>query len=434
VAADAHEVGVLRSAVDWAAMHAVESLTDAAQHVERGRLSGVLLAGEGAPWVAEDCVDEFGAALGMSPAAGRGLVGDAMELRYRLPNLWREVMAGRVTVWRARRVAGMSHGLTREAARFVDEQVHAFAHRVGVAQLDRLVEVARARLMPEVVAAEADRAADGRRVRVFADQVSFAGTVEVAAELDLADALDFDKAISVTAAQLGLLGSGDSLDVRRAVAVGELARRQLTLDFTGAAEGDVITTQPSRAKHARQVVLYVHLAEDALKTRGGVARVENTRSPIGVEQVRAWCGASHTQVVVKPVIDLAEHVRVDHYEIPARVMEQVALRDGSCVFPWCTRPARSCRVEEHGCDGDHVVPHGRGGPTCGCNLAPLCRRHHRLKTHGAWRYLVLEPGSYLWTSPHGYQFLRDHTGSRDVTGEKRFKRGNSAPDPDPPEV
>jgi hypothetical protein len=221
-----------------------------------------------------------------------------------------------------------------------------------------------------------------------------------------------------------------------------LARRQLALDFTNAADGaeatdatqgDEITRQPSRGKQGRQVVLYVHLAQEALTGAAGVARVENTRSPIGVEQVRAWCRASHTQVVVKPVIDLADHVRVDQYEIPARVTEQVVLRDGSCVFPWCTRPARSCVAGEHGCDGDHVVPHGRGGPTCACNVAPLCRRHHRLKTHSGWRYLVLEPGSYLWTSPHGFQFLRDHTGSQDVTGEKQFGRATSAADPDPPE-
>ena len=47
---------------------------------------------------------------------------------------------------------------------------------------------------------------------------------------------------------------------------------------------------------------------------------------------------------------------------------------------------------------------------------PLCRRHHRLKTHhGGWGYTVLEPGCYLWSSPHGYQFLRDHRGTTDVT-------------------
>ena len=28
---------------------------------------------------------------------------------------------------------------------------------------------------------------------------------------------------------------------------------------------------------------------------------------------------------------------------------------------------------------------------------------------------MLEPGSFLWSSPHGYQFLRDHHGTLDVT-------------------
>ena len=40
---------------------------------------------------------------------------------------------------------------------------------------------------------------------------------------------------------------------------------------------------------------------------------------------------------------------------------------------------------------------------------------HRLKTHTPWNYVVLERGSYLWTSPHGYQFLRDREGTLDVT-------------------
>ncbi len=138
------------------------------------------------------------------------------------------------------------------------------------------------------------------------------------------------------------------------------------------------------------------------------------------DQIRAWCGRPDTEVVVKPVIDLNQQIRVDRYEIPDRLTEQTALRDGSCVFPWCSRPARSC-------DTDHVIPHARGGPTCSQNLAPLCRRHHRLKTHSTWTYTVLEPGTYLWSSPHGYQFLRDHTGTLDVS------RDRPRPPADPPE-
>ena len=113
-------------------------------------------------------------------------------------------------------------------------------------------------------------------------------------------------------------------------------------------------------------------------------------------------------ITVKPVIDLAEHLQVDAYEIPDRLREQSVLRDGTCVFPWCFRPARSCDI-------DHPVPYDDGGPTASDNAAPLCRRHHRLKTHSLWTYTVLDPGTYLWSSPHGYQFLRDHTGTLDVS-------------------
>lgn len=101
-------------------------------------------------------------------------------------------------------------------------------------------------------------------------------------------------------------------------------------------------------------------------------------------------------------------MHVEAYEVPERLAEHTRLRDHSCVFPWCTRPARAA-------DSDHVVPHQRGGPTCSCNRAPLCRRHHRTKTHAHWSYTVISPGTFLWSSPHGYQFFHDHTGTHDVS-------------------
>ena len=82
------------------------------------------------------------------------------------------------------------------------------------------------------------------------------------------------------------------------------------------------------------------------------------------------------------------------------------------MFPWCTRSARKT-------DADHVIPYAEGGTTSSDNIAPLCRRHHRLKTHTAWTYTMLEPGSFLWSSPHAYQFLRDHHGTLDVSRDRR---------------
>lgn len=116
----------------------------------------------------------------------------------------------------------------------------------------------------------------------------------------------------------------------------------------------------------------------------------------------------HDKVVLKPVIDMNERVSVDAHEIPARIRERVLLRDLYCVFPWCTRRATRSM------DLDHVVPYDDGGPpgqTITANLAPCCRYHHRLKTHGGWNYVVLTEGTYEWISPHGARFLVDHTGS-----------------------
>jgi hypothetical protein len=44
---------------------------------------------------------------------------------------------------------------------------------------------------------------------------------------------------------------------------------------------------------------------------------------------------------------------------------------------------------------------GSRGQTHPGNLAPLCRSHHRAKTHSDWQYQRLPDGSYRWTSPTG---------------------------------
>ena len=98
--------------------------------------------------------------------------------------------------------------------------------------MDRLVQVAIARHMPAQADARAQAAADGRRFDIDTRQHDLAGTATVYGTLDLADALDLETAVAGVAATLKDLGSTDTLDVRRAAAVGEIARHQLTLDLT----------------------------------------------------------------------------------------------------------------------------------------------------------------------------------------------------------
>ena len=228
------------------------------------------------------------------------------------------------------------------------------------------------------------------------------GRVRVDGDVDLADALDLEAAIAADARQQLLLGSTDSLDVRRAKAAGNIARNQQTLDLP---ERDLPSPQNRRK---REVVLHVHLEQAAVLGAGGMARLHETRGPVTAEQVREWCAQPDTHITVQPVLDLAEHLQVGSYEASARLKLQTQLRDGTCVFAFCFRPAEDC-------DCEHRVNHEDGGPTCSCNQAPCCRRHHRAKTTGGWSYMTVEPGVYLWRSPLGYQFLRDHTGTLDVT-------------------
>ena len=78
--AAAAEVRMLQAAVQWAVIHPAESIADAAVLVEYGE-DALPLAGEGAPLVAEFCVAELAAALGMSTDAGRVYLAHALELR-----------------------------------------------------------------------------------------------------------------------------------------------------------------------------------------------------------------------------------------------------------------------------------------------------------------------------------------------------------------
>ena len=65
-------------------------------------------------------------------------------------------------------------------------------------------------------------------------------------------------------------------------------------------------------------------------------------------------------------------------------------------------------------DLDHLEPYDEDGPpgqTHPDNLAPLCRRHHRCKTSGRWRYRRNSDGSCTWRSPSGRTYAVTSSGT-----------------------
>ena len=80
------------------------------------------LGGDGTPAVAAFTPEPLALALGLSPGAGAQLIADALDVRHRLPLLWKRVSRLEVPAWQARRVARQTHRLPKAAAMWVDEQ------------------------------------------------------------------------------------------------------------------------------------------------------------------------------------------------------------------------------------------------------------------------------------------------------------------------
>jgi len=71
----------------------------------------------------------------------------------------------------------------------------------------------------------------------------------------------------------------------------------------------------------------------------------------------------------------------------------LAVRDGGCVFPGCSRPLAWC-------EGHHVWHWLDGGPTDLDNLALVCRAHHRAVHEGGWRLIRGPDGQFTATPPY----------------------------------
>jgi Domain of unknown function (DUF222)/HNH endonuclease len=152
---------------------------------------------------------------------------------------------------------------------------------------------------------------------------------------------------------------------------------------------------------AQQVAVRVDVTVPAVTLAGGTQPGELAGyGPIDADTARLLAAGGFSRdttwrrLLTDPVSGAVLDVGRRRYRPPAALAEHVRVRDRSCVFPGCVRPASSC-------DLDHTVAWEDGGTTSHRNLAPLCRHHHRLKHEGGWGLSQHEAGVYCWTSPTG---------------------------------
>jgi hypothetical protein len=381
----------LRYAAQWCVLHPASADTGPATWSEAGeRDCDELIGGEGTPAVAAFAAEAFAGALEISTGAAIQLLADALNLQHRLPLIWQRVESLEIAPWRARRIAAATASLSKKVTAHVDRELAAKAGSCGPTTIERAIAQAVAELDPS---AQAEREQKARRT--WGVHLShggalrgYDGTSWLDATGDTDDLSRFHDLVCQVAARLQELGDDSDLDLRKARALGVIA------DSYGTG-----VIAPGGAKTR----LYLHLSVGDLDG-AGVGEVERL-GPATVARIKEWVG--HSRVSIRPVLDLARTDGVDEHDPPAWMRELVLLRDRHCVFPWCDRDSRSC-------DLDHLDPydeHGPPGQTRPDNLAPLCRRHHRAKTAGRWRYERHADGSFLWRGPNGtaYAVTRDGT-------------------------
>ena len=256
----------------------------------------------------------------MTIDAGKRLVGQVLEVRYRLPRIWRRVVKGELAWWRAGRIAQHTMHLPKAGAALVDGRLAATAHKVGVAHTEKLCQEALDHYDPIQADERRIAAAENRKVDVHLADAGRDGTVDIVASTDTADAIDLDTALAQAAAQLAADGSTDTLDVRRSQAIGVIARHYL-----GTGLGP--TVKP------RQVTINVHLRDQ------DTGRCDTTRAPISVEQVKGWCTHPDTQVIIRPIKDLNAHIRVDAIRGP-RPTRPAGQRTRRHLHPPLVHPTR----------------------------------------------------------------------------------------------
>jgi hypothetical protein len=111
--------------------------------------------------------------------------------------------------------------------------------------------------------------------------------------------------------------------------------------------------------------------------------------------IRAWLTSMKLNRID---CDTCAHERQSRaYRPPETMRHLVGIRQRTCAFPGCRRPAERC-------DLDHTTPFDQGGRTCPCNLSPLCRRHHQAKQAPGWQLHQPRPGTLIWTAPHGRSY------------------------------
>ena len=387
----------------------------------------VAVAGE-MPSIAENMWDGIDGAEREDVAAALRLSGNTAQMRIdvartlvnHLPNTCSalamgEISSAHATVIAKETAAAIRDGISEFAIYQIEEKALAHAEFHTPGQVANKVRTTIAQLAPAEFEEVVDRARETRRVSCYNEADGMATVVAILPaqdaqtvmksieayilmmnardEADRADSRCWTSATNASAAHSSDTGSATSTwslltaDNKRADA--------LTAILSGALAQNVDDVRP----HRRPVTVNVTID---LPTLLGLA--ENPGQLSGYGAIPASVArelasdATWKRFITDPQTgNLLDYGR-EKYEPPQALVDFLLARDRTCRFPGCRQSASRADI-------DHAQSWEIGGETTPENLGLLCRRHHRLKTHGKWSLVSNADGSCNWTSPVGKNYF-----------------------------
>jgi hypothetical protein len=368
--------------------------------------------------------EDVAAALRMSTGTAQIRIDVARTLINHLPNVCSALAMGEISPAHATVIARESASAIRDGMGpahiySIEQSALAYAEFHTPTQVANKVRTTIAKLAPEPFEEIAERARDTRRVSCFRE---VDGLSTIVAILPAEDAQIVMKAIenfihaqvaneAITLNARGVSGAGAGA---RAAGAGVAGVASDSANDSEVAPGEHRSMDMKRADaltsiatwslqestvdvklHRRPVTVNVTID---LPTLLGLAENPGQLAgygaiPASVARALASDGKWQRFITDPQTGTLLDFGR-ESYEPPQALIDFLIARDRTCRFPGCRHSAARA-------DLDHAQSWESGGKTSPENLGALCRRHHRLKTHGGWKLKSHSDGACTWTSPLG---------------------------------
>ena len=360
-----------------------------------------------------NCVDDeeredVAAALRLSPTTAQNRIDVARVLVGHLPNTISALASGEISAAHATVIAketatAIRNGLSEEGVFRVEQAALAHAEFHTPGQVANKVKTTIAKFSPEDFEEIVSKARDSRRVSCYPEADGMATVVAILPAEDAQTIMKSIEAFIVKRNQEEEQLAADnqvrgfdketsdwsllSADMKRADALTFIASQALN------SMADVVRPhrRPISISVAIDLPTLLGLAENPGQLAGYGA------IPASVARKLAADGTWQRFISDPTTGNLLDFGR-EKYIPPQELVDFLLARDRTCRFPGCGMSGQRSDI-------DHAQSWETGGETNPANLGLLCRRHHRMKTHGGWKLESKEDGSCLWQSPLGHRYF-----------------------------